>query len=779
MRKSLIIILFCTVTAAAWPVMQSTWTGGELSPLAYARLDAQRYYQSAQTIENLIPLPQGPLVRRPGTRFVAATDSNHVARLIPFAYATDDTYVLEFTDSLMRVYRDHGLVLNDDDSICHLITPFDANEIATLQVWQTADVMYLVDGTDWPQKLTRSGHNVWTIEDAPIDDGPFLTENVTTTTIAASAASGTVTLTASTPLFESGHVGGYWQLRNLGEAVQIDGTWDGPDDIGAVGGYTVQTGQNFQWSLKGTWVGTAELQYSTDAGSTWSAYTLFTSSGASETTETVFSNDTGADMLIRIALTAYTSGRVDYTLSRHAYMHSGVVHLTAVADPCHATGTVVRALPGTAATVRWSEGAWSTKRGFPRAICGYNDRLVLAGTTHQPVNLWASVVGEPDSFAAGFGDDADSFTYRMLRAQQDPILWLLAQRRRGLLAGTRAGLFELAPADETLGLTPSNPPMIVNTLGIPASTIPPVVADNICLITQAGGRKVREVLYSADAEALVAPDLTLFAEHITGDGLIDLAWTDLPYSLAWGVRSDGQLATLTYDRNYQLVGWARQVLGGDGAVEDLCVIPSAGDDEVWMTVRRTIDGQTVRYVEYLSPWDVGTDVQDQYFVDCGLSTTGPTVSTFSGLDHLEGQVVAILADGGPLTGTVSGGAVTIDYPAGTVHIGLPYTSTLKTVRFDLQTEQGVTWNRRKTLNAATVSFYRTLGARFGADASHLVEPVWSDGLMMAGVPDLFTGDTVKTTLQNTWGTDRADLLVIQSQPWPMTIRALVVDLEVR
>ena len=775
------LVLTGLCLAQSFPMMQSTFTGGELSPLAAARIDAQRYYTSVATMENMIASPQGPAIRRPGTRFVAATDSNDAARLMPFRYSADDVYVLEFTDNLMRVYRNHGLVVNDDNSIYTLATPFDGNEIDDLQMWQSADVCYIADGAEWPQKLVRTDHNDWDINDAPIDDGPFLPENLTATTIAASAVTGTdVNLTASTPLFEPNHVGGYWRLRDLVAIQTVSGTLSLADTNSAT--VPCQASNNFQWSLSGTLEGTAELQVSYDSGSTRTAYTVASGDGSISTAQEVYDNDTGQDVLLRVRCTERTGGSVKYKLWVHAYMHVGVVKITDYNEPCEVRCDIVRTLASTDATVRWSEGAWSTKRGFPRAIASYSDRLVLAGTTYQPVRMWFSATGDYEKFDEALGDDADSFGYTLGRSEQDPILWLTTQRRRGLLAGTTGSIIEIEPADASVSIHPSNPPTVTNTLALPCSNVPPVVADNILLVLQRNGRKVREVLYSYDADAMIAPDLTLFAEHVTGGGLTRLAWTSSPYTMAWGVRTDGQVVSLSYDRNYQVVAWSRQRLGGSGFVEDLCAIPGANEDELWLSVRRTVDSNTVRYVEYLAPWDFGTDQNDAYFVDCGLTYDSSPATTFSGLSHLEGTTVAICADGAPVgsTETVASGSITLDYAASVVHVGLPFTSTLATVRYDITGQQGSTWARQKSLRKATVSFLSTLGAKIGPDASHLFEPSFlvPGAVVYEGPRPLFTGD-IEATLGTSFSTDGAALVIIQDQPMPMTVRAIVAQVEVR
>lgn len=698
----------------------------------------------------------------------------------------------------MRVWRNHGLVTHADETVYDLATPFDlTTDIPALQWWQSGDVQYLVDGTEWPQRLARTDHNDWSMADLPADDGPFLTENLTATTIAASATTGSgVTLTSSAPLFAAGHVGSYWRLRDLVGIQTVAGTLTVVDTNSTE--LTCQAAENFQWEIHGTFVGTVELQLSYDAGSTWSAYAVLSSTSSATTAETVFDNDTGQDVSLRVRCTDYTSGTISYSLWTHAYLHTGVAKITDYNDPCTVTATVVRTLASTDATVYWSEGAWSTVRGFPRAICGYSDRLVLASTSHQPLTLWFSQTGDYESFDAGEGLADESFAYTLGRSEQDPIVWLVSHQRRGLLAGTTGSVLELAPLDTTASITPDNPPTVAHVVAVGCASVPPVLADNVLLVLQRGGRHLRELLYSAEVEALVAPDLTLFAEHLTAPqytptsaagSLTALAWQNQPYPILWAVRSgDGAIVSCVYDRNYQMVSWSHHPLGpGSSATvahaQSVCVIPGAYEDEVWVLVSRVCGSPaaTHYYVEYFAPWRWGSSDTDAHFVDSGLIYDGAAATTISGLDHLEGDpLLAVLADGEALVCANATGTITLPHAARVVHAGLPYTSTLSTVRYDFSGPAGSTWARRKSIPKATISFYETLGAVVGPDTSNLRELDWqaAGSVVSAGVPAFFSGDR-EVALPTSYETDGAVLVIQQTKPWPLTVRAIAAQVEVK
>ena len=132
-------------------------------------------------------------------------------------------------------------------------------------------------------------------------------------------------------------------------------------------------------------------------------------------------------------------------------------------------------------------------------------------------------------------------------------------------------------------------------------------------------------------------DLTILAEHVASGGLTDMVWQQEPELILWFVHSDGTLVGLTYDRANGAVGWHQHPLGDSGVVESITAIPSGAEDQVYVSVKRTIDGSTVRHICYLKPIDFGTDIEDAFFVDSGLTYTGSDTTSITGLNHHGGS----------------------------------------------------------------------------------------------------------------------------------------------
>ena len=154
----------------------TNFTAGELSPRLDGRTDLQKYFQGCKTLQNMVVHPHGGATRRPGTKFIAETKSSGEARLIPFEFSTTQTYVLEFGNTYMRVYKDGGQVLNSG-TVVEISTPYSAAEANELKFTQSADVLYIVHPSHQPRKLSRSSHTSWTLSLYAPTNNPFGSTN--------------------------------------------------------------------------------------------------------------------------------------------------------------------------------------------------------------------------------------------------------------------------------------------------------------------------------------------------------------------------------------------------------------------------------------------------------------------------------------------------------------------------------------------------------------------------------------------------------------------------
>jgi hypothetical protein len=629
-------------------------------------------------LQNFLPMPQGPVVRRPGTRFVAETKESGAARLLPFEFSTTQAYVVEAGAQYFRFYRDRGRIESPPGEPVALATPYAEADLSQIKYAQSADVVYLCHPAHAPRKLSRTSHTSWSLAVLKPSDGPYLDQNTDgSKTLAPSATTGSITINAVGVSFGSGDIDRVVRIKH---------------------------------------------------GSTW-----------------------------------------------------GWARITSVNSASQAVAQVGGAFGGTSATSEWRLGAWSDTTGWPRCVTFYEDRLFFAGNTAQPQTIWGSMSGDYENFAPTKADgavlDDHALTFTISDDRVNAIQWLSAGKT--LAVGTVGGEFSMQASSLNEALTPANATVRRETSRGCASIMPVRIGQAV-LFVQRARRKLFELAYNLQADGQVAPDLSLLAQHVTRPGLREVAWQGEPWSVLWAVRDDGRLVGLTYMRDQDVVGWHTHPLGGtDAAVRSIATIPGDGQDELWLVVDRKIDGETRRFVEYLSYefWpESAVDKDEAIYLDSSLGYAGAPVSVLAGLSHLEGETVGILADGATHPPrVVVGGQVTLDRPVSVAQVGLRYDSRLETMDLEAGAADGTSQTRRRRIHRVAVRFWHTLGARIGFDDASLDEVLFRDGATaMDESPPLFTGDK-HLAFPKGWERS-ARILIVQDQPLPCAVTALIPQL---
>ena len=811
----------------------ANFTAGEITPKLFGRTDISKYDNGAETVENFLVQPHGGLMRRPGTRFVSEVkNSSNAVRLIAFEFNVEQSYILEFGPTYFRVYKDGGQVESGGSAV-EVTTVYTASDLDGLKFAQAADTMYIVSPNHPIYKITRTSHTAWTITEVTTQRGPFLDQNITTTTLTPDSRDGTIRLTASADL---------WTADDVGRLVKIE---DGFVKITSRVSATVADGTAQELED-----GRSEILPS------YAAATISFHEGDPDATGLEHNDrieDTAAafiDQGFKVGQTIIISGSTsNNTTDGHLVVDvtDSVITLAPGADLATEAADSGHTLQGKlVATDEWSLGAFSKATGYPRAVAFYEQRLVFAGTSEQPQTLFFSQGGDFENFESGTAAD-DGMVYTIGSNTVNVIRFLASTRN--LIVGTSGGEFVVRASGADEAITPTNI-QIKQQTSHGSADITPMQAGNAVLFVQRAKRKVLELQFNFDVDGYIAPDVALISEHITENGLDELAYQQEPDSILWGRRGDGQLACMTYKREEQVIGWSRQILGGvfgtgDAIVESIATIPGDLDeDQVWVVVKRTVNSATKRYIEYIKDFDFGTDVNNAIFVDSSLTFTGVTstlagaeaadqttitladASSFpssgaskigtevitysgkstnaltgcsrgvvgdpaahssgatvtqatlslSGLNHLEGQTVSILGDGAVHPDkTVSSGAVTLERYVTKAHAGLSYNSTLRTLRVDAGSAMGTSQGKVKRINELTVRLYRSVGLKVGRDASNLdIVPFRSSAASMDAPIALYTGDK-EIELNGNYDTD-GQLTIRQDQPLPMNILAVYATL---
>lgn len=410
-----------------------------------------------------------------------------------------------------------------------------------------------------------------------------------------------------------------------------------------------------------------------------------------------------------------------------------------------------------AQSLAWTlEGSvWSARYGYPRCGTLHEQRLWLAGSPAFPHTVWGSTIGEYLDFTLGTLDD-EALAYIVASGELNPIRHLA--NASGMIALTSGGEYSIRGGQEK-AITPTNI-QIRDQSNYGCGAVAPVRVGNEIFFVQRAGRKVRALSpnqYTADQ--YVAPDMAVLSEHITESGVVDMAFQSEPETLLYAARADGQLATLTADRDQEVFAWARQVTQGN--FESVDVVPTADGYRVFAVIARTKGGVTTRYIELFDA-NLHTDSGITGHSDAGEAT-------WAGLDHLEGRTVRVKGDGVVLTDqVVSGGQVTLERTANDVEFGLDYITTVKTLTPEFNGPVGSTQGSNLSIHEVTVRLLETTGCKI--NLQEVAFRKYGEEVLDKP-PPLHTGDKKAGNLG--WGDGVAQTLIQQTQPYPFHLLAVI------
>lgn len=418
-------------------------------------------------------------------------------------------------------------------------------------------------------------------------------------------------------------------------------------------------------------------------------------------------------------------------------LHSGTwgyAEITAFGSSTSVTADVKSDFGGTTATENWRLGLWSDTTGYPAAVTFFEDRLTFGGGKEYPLRLDGSFTGDYENFAPSDTDgtvrDDDAIAFTLNANNVNAIQWLVDDEK-GLFAGTVGGEWTLRSGTDAISAV--NPPQATRSTTYGSANVMPVKAGRSTLFLQRANREVRELAFVFEDDGFRAPEMTLLANHIGDPGIVELSYQQEPHSTVWAPRSDGVLLGMTFEREQDVVGWHRHILGGysdsgkttAAKVEAVASIPKGSGvdcecDQPWFIVNRYIDGGTKRYVEFLEGyWKDSFDQEDAFYVDSGLTYDGVATTTLTGLDHLEGETVTIFADGATHPDkTVSGGSVTLERSVTVAQVGLAYTATLVTNRIEAGAADGTAQGKTKRIHRVTFRVHQTFGGKAGPDTDN-------------------------------------------------------------
>lgn len=677
----------------------------------------------------------------------------------------DDTYgiKIEITDNGAGLVTAGG---DDDYPVLEIESPYtygdlwDGDELCCkLQVIQHSDVMYIFSENHPIMVLKRYANDNWQLEELELLNGPFLSMNTTDIGIQCSGQSGTVTLTADDDIFSITDIGRLVRLRALNDDTK---PWVAGENVA---GMDIRLSDN--------------------------KYYMSTTNGTTGSIKPVHSEGTRSD------------GGVSWT-----YMHDGigVVKITGYTSGSVVTAQVQRRIPDAAmeGTVCWELGMLHSAAKYPKSGAFFRNRFAFLVNTDEGPNVCLSCSGDYNNFVDMENGEATAetaITVPVLNTEFNEGKWIYA--RDVLFVGTGAAEFYIDVISSSQALAADNV-KIAQISNVGSKAVMPVAVGAHVFFADRYGLSLRDLVYNYYNDGYDQTDISLLGKHLFQARIVAMAYQEVPDKVLWCLTGDGKLAAMTFSAEQEVAALSRHDVSGDA--ESLAVIPDFDNccDELWLEVRRTVGGKSLRTVERLGNgmppalpaevYDTGgiearEEAESAYvlrqsvYLDAAVvfnRSADDTSTELSGLDHLNGQIVSVFADGAVRERqVVKDGKISIAASYTRVAAGLPVISQFIPQSIYIPNDYGSGIGQKQRINHVLLMLYRSGGGQIGADENSLRDILYrpADGVQNSPQP-LFTGN--KEILFNgatTQNEQAAQILIQNESPLPMNILALVPSLD--
>lgn len=719
-----------------------SFTGGELTGEFFGQIADAKYQTGLALCRNFRILPHGPAQNRAGFEFVREVkDSTKATRLIPFEYSTTQTMVLELGDGYMRFHSQGAtLLVGTPGAWSNVVTYAPGTPVSYLgtnYVSRPATVANVnhppSTSPTWWYPIPSAAYEIPTV---------FASANLWTLRYVQSAD----VMTLVSTLYPSTELKRFGALNWTMAPIVFASTLAAPTNLGGTANFVVGS------TL------TDHVYAATSVGAN-----NIDESAISATQVTLQNNLFDSGAYNDITWTA-AQGALRYNVYKKSNGLWGYIG--------QASGTTFRddnITPDLTKTPPEVDNPFAGTGNYPGAVTYFEQRRCFAGTINKPQNLWLTRSGTESNLSYSIPTrDSDAISFRVAARQANTVQHLVPMNN--LLALTSSAEWRVTSVN-TDALTPTSISVKPQSF-IGANAAQPVIVNSNVIYAAARGGHAREMAYNWQAAGYITGDLSLRAPHLfDGLSIIDIAFSKAPYPIVWMVSSSGKLLGLTYVPEQQIGAWHWH--DTDGAFESCCVVAEGDEDVLYAVVRRAIGGVQKRYIERMRPRAWAT-AADAFHVDSGQTYSGAPATVISGLDHLEGKTVSILADAAVVQPqVVTGGQITLAQPAGKVHAGLQIVADLQTLPLALEIP-GFGQGMRKNVNKVFLRVKDSSGIFTGPAFDELTEAKIRTTEPYGSPPALQTRE-IEIVNKAAW-TDSAQVCVRQADPLPLTIVSLTLDL---
>lgn len=699
-------------------------------------------------------------------------------RFYPFTISSSTAIVLRNPDNTSSITS--GVTGSIAARVYKVPTTYVEDDLFDIKYAQLADVITLTHPAYPARELGRNGPTSWTLTDVTFAPPTGAPTNVTATPTVATSTNLTqaryvVTAVQPDGVTESLASAPASANNNLTLAGNYNTiTWTGVDGCSRYNVYKLRGGV---YGYIGQVQPVASASVNIDIASPYNDDGFFKYRRVRVATTAPHGRSTGDRVLV--AGTTYFDGLFQITVENTTtFTYAKTTQL----KPAATTGTV--STPSLSLTddnvladtlssppeniIQLNTGAGS----YPSTVTHHEQRRWFAGTTEGPQVLWATRTGTNSNLTSSIPSrDADGMELRIAAAQYNQIRHLVPLA--DMIALTAGGEFRIY-ADGAPAITPTS--VSIKPQGYSgASQVQPVVTSGSVLYVQAQGSRVRELAYNWESNAYRSVDASIMAPHrFNGFTIREMAYSRAPDQILWAVRDDGVLLGLTYVPDQQVFAWHAH--DTDGEFESVCVVSEGDQDALYVIVRRLVDSIYVRYLERLNT-RMFTQLEDAFFVDAGKTYRGALTNTITGLNHLEGRIVHILADGAvEPPRTVVNGAITLDNAATTVHVGLPITADLRTLPLALEGMQAAGQGTAKNVNAVHLRVSQSSVVKAGPSFTELREYPARAVADPYGSPPALRDGELSLSIDPSWNQDGA-VCVRQDLPLPLTVLSMTLEVQ--
>ena len=556
-------------------------------------------------------------------------------------------------------------------------------------------------------------------------------------------------------------MGALWAVNHRVESPYATGTL-GYEGISQV----IESGGDWGLRTTGAWYGEIVLESSEDQV-TWDKVKHFTKASGEENLNTLGTLAPSEKMHYLRVRCLGISGEMGYVLRADSFSQEGIVKIEHYVDE-RTVQVSVKRQPGEMETWTddWAEGAFSPDAGYPCCVFFFQDRLGFAGTAREPQGLWLSRIGEYEDF--GYFrtvQDSDAISINLSSKKLNAI--------HSVAVGSKLLVFT-AGSEWSVGssgaLTPYN--VEISQEGERgASEVAPLVVGNRTLFVQSRGGVLRDFFYEYSSASYTGRDLTLRARHLFFNRAIkEMSYQQEPDNLIWCVLDDGTLLALTYIAQEDIFAWTEHKT--QGSFLGVCSIPSHGFDEIWFLVKR----ENGCFIERLSPRLLSKNSEDQIFLDSAVSKKNTVAFTsVSGLEHLDGQKVNVLADGSLIKDLqVQNGTITLPKAVHTACVGLAYTARLQTLPSEVTSAEGTLQDRQRRLVQVRLKVLDSRGGQVGTEMGKMDELIYNPLETFGTIPALQTRDVRKVF--GSFHHYFPSVIIEQKDPLPLTVLAIITQL---